>query len=152
MADALRADVAAAGRAARRASSDDYRSYVINYNLGKDLVKQCVEAHGGVGVAARQALGRVCRSSAVAATAVRAPVIDSHCHLADATFSAELEGVVARAKTAGVERALVILEAGNEAGSGARRAECRHSGPTSARLSASIPMRRTSTAPTPSGS
>src|SRR6478736_4047767 len=26
---------------------DDYRSYVINYNLGKDLVKQYVEAHGG---------------------------------------------------------------------------------------------------------
>jgi TatD DNase family protein len=41
-------------------------------------------------------------------------VIDSHCHLADETFSAELEGVVARAKTAGVERALVILEAGND--------------------------------------
>jgi hypothetical protein len=27
---------------------DDYRSYVINYNLGKDLVKQYVESHGGV--------------------------------------------------------------------------------------------------------
>jgi hypothetical protein len=27
---------------------DDYRSYVINYNLGKDLVKQYVEAHGGI--------------------------------------------------------------------------------------------------------
>jgi len=26
---------------------DDYRSYVINYNLGKDLVKQYIEAHGG---------------------------------------------------------------------------------------------------------
>ncbi len=26
---------------------DDYRSYVINYNLGKDLVQQYVEAHGG---------------------------------------------------------------------------------------------------------
>jgi hypothetical protein len=26
---------------------DDYRSYVINYNLGKDLVKRYVEAHGG---------------------------------------------------------------------------------------------------------
>jgi len=41
-------------------------------------------------------------------------VIDSHCHLADETFGAELEGVVARAKAAGLERALVILEAGNE--------------------------------------
>jgi hypothetical protein len=27
---------------------DDYRSYVINYNLGKDLVKAYVESHGGV--------------------------------------------------------------------------------------------------------
>jgi hypothetical protein len=26
---------------------DEYRSYVINYNLGKDLVRQYVEAHGG---------------------------------------------------------------------------------------------------------
>jgi TatD DNase family protein len=41
-------------------------------------------------------------------------VIDSHCHLADETFGAELEGVVARAKAAGLERALVILEAGND--------------------------------------
>lgn len=41
-------------------------------------------------------------------------MIDSHCHLADETFSAELAGVVARAKAAGVERALVILEAGND--------------------------------------
>jgi TatD DNase family protein len=41
-------------------------------------------------------------------------MIDSHCHLADDTFSAELDAVVSRAKTAGVERVLVILEAGNE--------------------------------------
>jgi TatD DNase family protein len=41
-------------------------------------------------------------------------VIDSHCHLADETFSAELEGVIRRAREAGLERALVILEAGNE--------------------------------------
>jgi hypothetical protein len=27
---------------------DTYRSYVINYNLGKDLVKQYVESRGGV--------------------------------------------------------------------------------------------------------
>ncbi len=26
---------------------DDYRSYVINYNLGKDLVKQYIESRGG---------------------------------------------------------------------------------------------------------
>jgi TatD DNase family protein len=41
-------------------------------------------------------------------------VIDSHCHLADETFGAELESVVTRARAAGVERALVILEAGND--------------------------------------
>ena len=41
-------------------------------------------------------------------------MIDSHCHLADDTFSADLDAVVARAKDAGVERALVILEAGNQ--------------------------------------
>jgi TatD DNase family protein len=40
-------------------------------------------------------------------------VIDSHCHLADETFAKDLEDVVVRAKAAGVERALVILEAGN---------------------------------------
>jgi TatD DNase family protein len=40
-------------------------------------------------------------------------VIDSHCHLADETFAADLEEVIRRAVDAGVERALVILEAGN---------------------------------------
>jgi TatD DNase family protein len=40
-------------------------------------------------------------------------VIDSHCHLADETFASDLDQVIARAKDAGVERALVILEAGN---------------------------------------
>src|SRR6185295_12606133 len=41
-------------------------------------------------------------------------MIDSHCHLADETFAADLEEVVRRARDAGLERALVILEAGNE--------------------------------------
>ena len=41
-------------------------------------------------------------------------MIDSHCHLADETFGAELDGVVTRARAAGVERALVMLEAGND--------------------------------------
>ena len=40
-------------------------------------------------------------------------MIDSHCHLADETFAADLDEVVRRAQDAGVERALVILEAGN---------------------------------------
>ena len=35
-------------RAAQRTRFfDDYRSYVINYNLGKDLVKQFIESRGG---------------------------------------------------------------------------------------------------------
>lgn len=42
-------------------------------------------------------------------------MVDSHCHLADETFASDLAGVVARAMEAGVERALVILEAGNTA-------------------------------------
>jgi TatD DNase family protein len=38
-------------------------------------------------------------------------LIDSHCHLADAVFAPDLDAVVERAKTAGLERALVILAA-----------------------------------------
>jgi TatD DNase family protein len=40
-------------------------------------------------------------------------VIDSHCHLADEAFAPDLDAVVGRAKAAGLERALVILDAGN---------------------------------------
>jgi len=40
-------------------------------------------------------------------------MIDSHCHLADEAFARDLGEVVSRAKAAGVERVLVILEAGN---------------------------------------
>jgi len=42
-------------------------------------------------------------------------MIDSHCHLADPVFAADLEAVVERARGAGLERALVILEAANTA-------------------------------------
>jgi len=42
-------------------------------------------------------------------------VIDSHCHLADEAFAADLDEVVARSRAAGLERALVILEGGNTA-------------------------------------
>lgn len=38
-------------------------------------------------------------------------MIDSHCHLADAAFEDDLEGVVARARDAAVTHALVILAA-----------------------------------------
>src|SRR5438094_7327103 len=41
-------------------------------------------------------------------------MIDSHCHLADEAFAADLEAVITRARDAGVERALVILAAGDE--------------------------------------
>jgi TatD DNase family protein len=41
-------------------------------------------------------------------------MIDSHCHLADETFAQDLDDVVRRARDASLERALVILEAGNE--------------------------------------
>jgi len=41
-------------------------------------------------------------------------VIDSHCHLADETFAQDLPDVVARARAAGLERVLVVLEAGND--------------------------------------
>jgi TatD DNase family protein len=40
-------------------------------------------------------------------------LIDSHCHLADEVFAADLDAVVERATTAGLERALVILAAGD---------------------------------------
>ena len=41
-------------------------------------------------------------------------MIDSHCHLADEAFAADLDAVVGRAREAGVARALVILAAGDE--------------------------------------
>ncbi|HEY3043993.1 MAG TPA: TatD family hydrolase, partial [Vicinamibacterales bacterium] len=41
-------------------------------------------------------------------------MIDSHCHLADETFAGDLDAVIARAKEAGLERVMVILEGGNE--------------------------------------
>src|SRR5215208_3982350 len=41
-------------------------------------------------------------------------MIDSHCHLADETFIADLDEVIARARAAGVGEALCILSAGDE--------------------------------------
>jgi TatD DNase family protein len=41
-------------------------------------------------------------------------VIDSHCHLADEVFAADLDAVITRAKDAGLERAMTILSAGDE--------------------------------------
>ena len=41
-------------------------------------------------------------------------MIDSHCHLADETFAQDLDEVIRRARDAGLERVLVILEGGNE--------------------------------------
>jgi TatD DNase family protein len=42
-------------------------------------------------------------------------MIDSHCHLGDPTFAADLDGVIARARRAGVESALCVLTLGSEA-------------------------------------
>ena len=51
-------------------------------------------------------------------------MIDSHCHLADPVFSADLDGIISRARAAGLERILVILEAGNvQEAAQARRVE-----------------------------
>jgi len=41
-------------------------------------------------------------------------MIDSHCHLADEQFAADLDAVIARARAAGVDGALCILDALNE--------------------------------------
>ena len=41
-------------------------------------------------------------------------MIDSHCHLADEQFTADLDAVVERARDAGVDRALCILDALND--------------------------------------
>ena len=40
-------------------------------------------------------------------------MIDSHCHLADEAFAGDLEAVVDRARQAGLQGAMVILEGGN---------------------------------------
>ena len=42
-------------------------------------------------------------------------MIDSHCHLADEAFAADLDQAIARAQAAGVAEALCILSAGDEA-------------------------------------
>lgn len=41
-------------------------------------------------------------------------MIDSHCHLADEAFEADLDGAIARAREAGLSSALCILAAGDE--------------------------------------
>lgn len=40
-------------------------------------------------------------------------MIDSHCHLADEAYGTDLEAVIQRAKAAGLDGGLLILEAGN---------------------------------------
>ena len=54
---------------------DQYRSYVINYNLGKDLVRAYIEAPRRHRRPPRPALGRVRRSPVLSAAAVRPGVV-----------------------------------------------------------------------------
>ena len=54
---------------------DQYRSYVINYNLGKDLVRAYVEQQDGPRHDAGAPLARVRGAAVVAAAAVGAEVI-----------------------------------------------------------------------------
>lgn len=42
-------------------------------------------------------------------------MIDSHCHLADDAFAADLEAVIARAREAGVNAALCVIDAASDA-------------------------------------
>ena len=58
-------------RDAARRFFDQYRSYVINYNLGKDLVRRYIESRGGRQTT-RAAVGGVREAAVVAAAAVRA--------------------------------------------------------------------------------
>ena len=48
-------------------------------------------------------------------------MIDSHCHLADQAFEADLDEAIARARAAGVTEALCILSAGDEPEAGRAR-------------------------------
>jgi TatD DNase family protein len=48
-------------------------------------------------------------------------MVDSHCHLADRAFEADLQAVIERAKEAGLETALCIVSAGDDEESAAAR-------------------------------
>ena len=48
----------------------------------------------------------------------REPMIDSHCHLADEAFEGDLDAVIVRAQESGVDEALCILAAGDDAENG----------------------------------
>ena len=62
----------APGRAEQRTRFfDEYRSYVINYNLGKDLVKQFIESRGGTGANPDKRWQEFIRAAGLAAAAVR---------------------------------------------------------------------------------
>jgi TatD DNase family protein len=51
-------------------------------------------------------------------------LIDSHCHLADEKFEPDLEAVIARAREAGVDRALVVLAAADTGEAARARRVC----------------------------
>ena len=56
---------------------EQYRSYVINYNLGKDMVRRFVESRGGSRRQSVEAVGRVRKAALVAEAAVGFAVIAS---------------------------------------------------------------------------
>ena len=62
-------------RAAQRVRFfDQYRSYVINYNYGKDLVRRFIESRGGTAGQSGEAMAGIREAAVVAAAAVRAAV------------------------------------------------------------------------------
>ena len=62
MAGEIRAHGAEAGAAAGASFIEQYRSYVINYNLGEDMVRQHVEKRGGTAEHGRGNAGRFSRN------------------------------------------------------------------------------------------
>ena len=62
-------------RAAQRVRFfDQYRSYVINYNLGKDLVRRFIESQAGAGGQRRAPVGGVREAAVLAAPPLHSPV------------------------------------------------------------------------------
>ena len=55
-------------------------------------------------------------------------MIDSHCHLTHARFASDVEGVVERARSAGLERCVTIGTGVDDEGAGSSRQRALHLG------------------------